>query len=114
MISQSYFNLSIYLRLYLFTGKLLRNKGHIHNKISSEAIFFQASPDELGLLENLLPEQPYKTVDINKAGFDSHEKLKAYLEQKLSQAGERWDLMSQGNPATLQHSITLYNTHNTL
>ena len=74
-----------------YDGKMLRNKGHIHNKITKEALFFAASPNEIGLINDLVPKQPYLTVDINKAGYNSLDALKSQLLKNVESAGKTWD-----------------------
>lgn len=76
-----------------FSGEMLRNKFHAHNKIFKESIFFAASPEELGLTtENKLKlDYPYKTIDINAAGFESHDELKKFLFLNLEKSGKDYD-----------------------
>lgn len=76
-----------------FSGELLRNKFHAHNKIFKEAIFFAASPYELGLTtENKLKlDYPYKTIDINEAGFNSHDDVKKFILSNLEKSAKEYD-----------------------
>lgn len=71
-----------------YSGELLRNKFHAHNKIFKEAIFFAATPEELGLTTatGLRPSQPYLTVDINKAGFESLDEVKSFVLSNLERS----------------------------
>lgn len=75
------------------TGELLRNKFHAHNKIFKEALFFAASPEELGLTaeNNLMPSQPYLTVDLRDTTFSSLEAAKQFVLDRLRQAGRDFD-----------------------
>lgn len=76
-----------------FSGEMLRNKFHAHNKIFKEGIFFAATPEELGLTtENKLKlDYPYKLIDINAAGFESHDELKKFIFESLEQSGKEYD-----------------------
>jgi hypothetical protein len=76
-----------------FSGEMLRNKFHAHNKIFKEGLFFAATPEELGLTtENKLKmDYPYKLVDINAAGFESHDELKKFIFDSLDQSGKEYD-----------------------
>jgi hypothetical protein len=78
-----------------YDGKMLHNKGHMHNKITGESLFFAASPEELGLSDKLFPEKPYLTVDINKAGFDSLDAVKDHMIRHLEKSGKAWGEMKQ-------------------
>jgi hypothetical protein len=76
-----------------FSGEMLRNKFHAHNKIFKEGIFFAATPEELGLTpENKLKlDYPFKTIDINAAGFESHDEVKKFIFAQLEQSGKEYD-----------------------
>jgi hypothetical protein len=76
-----------------YSGEMLRNKFHAHNKIFKEALFFAASPEELGLTrENgLLPVQPFLTVDVKGTEFGTLEGVKQFVLKQLDKAGEQFD-----------------------
>lgn len=75
------------------TGKLLRNKQHAHNVIFDEAIFFAATPQQLGLTveNNLMPPRQYDIIKTKKAGFDSNVKLKEFVLNNLKKSQEAYD-----------------------
>lgn len=76
-----------------YTGQMLRNKFHAHNKIFKEGLFFAASPEELGLTKEngLKPVQPYETVDLRNTRFNSLEDVKAFLFKQMEQSGREFD-----------------------
>ena len=85
-----------------FSGEMLRNKLHAHNKIFKEAYFFAATPQELGLTrENqLMPALTYKTVDIQAAGFQTSGEVKEFVLRNLEQAQQEYDRRHQTEPVS--------------
>jgi hypothetical protein len=76
-----------------FTGEMLRNKLHAHNKIFTEAHFFAATPEELGLTKEnkLVPEITYKPVDITAAGYKGWEEVKQLILRTLDKSAAEYD-----------------------
>ncbi len=67
------------------SAKLLRNKQHAHNAIFDEAIFFSATPEELGLTtENkLVPSRPYNVIPTSETGFSDNSAVKSFIMSNL-------------------------------
>lgn len=67
------------------SGKLLRNKQHAHNIIFEEAIFFAASPEELGLTKEngLLPTKPFLPVKSASTRFGTNSEIKKFILENL-------------------------------
>mmetsp|Transcript_2663 Transcript_2663/g.3992 ORF Transcript_2663/g.3992 Transcript_2663/m.3992 type:complete len:665 (-) Transcript_2663:132-2126(-) len=88
-------NLFWYTGRMPFSGQMLRNKFHAHNKIFKESIFFAASPAELGLTrENkLVPDKPYHTVDIRDGGFNSLDEVKQFIMDNLDASAKAFDTL---------------------
>lgn len=89
----SYDSLFWYSGRMPYSGDMLRNKFHAHNKIFKEALFFAASPEELGLTaaNGLQPAQPFETVDLRETRWSSLEDVKHFVLGQLEQAGEQFD-----------------------
>ena len=76
-----------------FGGKLLRNKIHAHNNMFEQALFFAATPDDLGLTEangftKSTPHIPTKTTSV---GFANNTAARRFLLQNLLQAQKKFD-----------------------
>ena len=76
-----------------YSGEMLRNKFHAHNKIFKEALFFAASPEELGLTKKngLKPDQPFKTVDLRDTRFSTLDDVKSFILGNLEKSASDFD-----------------------
>lgn len=69
-----------------FSGELKRMKIHAHNTLFQEAIFFAASPNDLGMIEDngfLLNIPPYIAMKPLEVGFQTNQELKEFLLNNL-------------------------------
>ena len=68
------------------SGIMLRNKQHAHNAVYEEAIFFSATPQELGLTRenNLYPEHPSKIILTSSTGFENNAAVRNFILDNLN------------------------------
>jgi hypothetical protein len=67
---------------------MLRNKQHAHNAVYNEAIFFSATPEELGLTRenNLYPEHPSKVILTSTTGFENNTAVRKFILDNLKES----------------------------
>lgn len=74
-------------------GTLLRNKIHAHNTLFQEALFFAASPDDLGMTveRGFVKEEPFRALPPSAFGLATNADVKAYLLENLKKSQSNFD-----------------------
>ncbi len=74
-------------------GTLLRNKIHAHNTLFEQALFFAASPSELGMtVENgFTVDRPYEAVPPSQFGLKTNAEVKRFLLENLKKSQDEFD-----------------------
>jgi hypothetical protein len=73
------------------TARMLRNKQHAHNAVYDEAIFFSATPEELGLTKEngLYPEHPSKVIRTSTTGFANNAAVLKFVMNNLKESASK-------------------------
>lgn len=75
-------------------GTLLRNKIHAHNTVFQEALFFAASPDDLGMTveHGFAKEEPHIPLPPSAFGMTTNAEVKAYILENLKKSQSAFDV----------------------
>ena len=87
-------------------GKLLRMKLHAHNSLFDEALFFAATPSQLGLsIENGFEKQlPFQPLRPDSVGVSDNHALKIFILDTLKVNQEKFDQSNDHRGVNLPHS----------
>jgi hypothetical protein len=92
-------------------GQLLRMKLHAHSSLLEEAMFFAASPEELGLVEQhgFSRSPPSLVVSSGEVGFKDSAMMREYIFSMLEESSERGKakgLNDDEAPRIICHSLS--------
>ena len=76
-----------------FGGKTLRLKIHGHNNLFEQALFFAATPDDIGLTEQngFVKSKPYIPTRTKSVGFQNNKELREFLIKNLHDSQKKFD-----------------------